>query len=197
MGHNFPRRYGFRRGLGRGSRKLGDGKSRRRELVKNAATLHNAPQPSQHFRGVEELTPYHETFLPILLLGCLIAGTLSLVAATRSGCLLPGFLLLVGVLVFWVALFIGADMGYRAWQSMPDPPEEAFSDASAVGALLMGWVPGGVFCLLVYVVVRGMRWLAHWANPDGNSPTAADPPEAAPAESQTTDSGNPYQSPRG
>ncbi|MCA9135277.1 MAG: hypothetical protein KDB00_00925 [Planctomycetales bacterium] len=134
------------------------------------------------------MTPYHEVFLPIFLIGLLIAGVLSLVAGTRSGCLVPGLLVVSGVVVFWVALFAGSDMGYRAWQSMPDPPDEAFSDASAMGALVLGWFPGLVLCLAVFGVVRGFRWFLHWANPDvfpGNErPTG-----------QTTETGNPYQSP--
>lgn len=133
------------------------------------------------------MTPYHEVFLPILLLGCLIAGTLSLAAGTRSGCLVPGLLVLIGVIVVWAALFFGSDMGYRAWQSMPDPPDEAFSDASVLGALVLGWLPGLVFCSSVFGVARGFRWFLHWANPDvfpGNAPPG-----------KVTETGNPYQSP--
>jgi len=144
--------------------------------------------PWQDRLGSFKLTPYHEVFFPILLLGCLIAGGLSLVAGTRSGCLLPGFLLLCGTVVFWAALFIGSDMGYRAWQSMPDPPDEAFSDASVLGAVVLGWFPGLLFCSAVFGVVRGFRWLLHWANPDvfpGN--------EQRPG--PVTETGNPYQSP--
>lgn len=135
------------------------------------------------------MTPYHEGFLPIMLLGCLIAGTVSLLAGMKSGCLVPSLLLPIGIIVFWAALFFGSDRGYRKWQSMPDPPAEAFSDASVLGALVLGWVPGLVFCSMVFGVVRGFRWFLHWANPDvfpGNEQP----------ESKTTETGNPYQSPR-
>jgi hypothetical protein len=49
---------------------------------------------------------------------------------------------------------------------MPDAPSEAFSDASASGALIFGWLPGGIFCLTVFGFARGARWLLHWANPE-------------------------------
>ena len=112
------------------------------------------------------MTPYHEYFLPIFLAGCLIAAVTSFVAGWMSGYVWPAVLLTLGVVAFWFAAFIGADIGYRAWQSIPDPPKEAFSDASVLGALVLGWLPGTVFCLTIFAMVRGFRWLLHWANPD-------------------------------
>lgn len=135
------------------------------------------------------MTPYHEVFYPVCLLGCLIAGMLSLLAGTRSGCLVPGILVLLGTIAFWAALFIGSDMGYRAWQSMPDPPEEAFSDASVMGTVILGWFPGLVSCTLVFGLVRCFRGLLRWANPDA---FAGNEERRAPAK----DTGNPYQSPK-
>ena len=134
------------------------------------------------------MTPYHEYFIPIFSLGCLIAAFAAIFAGRMSGCLLPGVLLVGAVLVFWGAMFVGTDMGYRAWQSMPDPPDEAFSDASAVGALILGWLPGALFCLTIFGTVRAIRWLLHWANPDvfpANAETVSKPVET----------GNPYQGP--
>ncbi len=104
------------------------------------------------------MTPYHEYFVPFFLLGFLIAGTASFVAGRMSGCVVPGVLLWIGVMVSWAALFIGSHLGYRAWQSMPDAPDEAFRDTSAAGALFLGWFPGLVFCLAVFGLVRGIRW---------------------------------------
>ncbi|MCA9269638.1 MAG: hypothetical protein KDA41_14250 [Planctomycetales bacterium] len=112
------------------------------------------------------MTPFHEHFIPIFLSGCFIAAIASLFAARQAGCALPGALLLVGVLTFWATLFFAADRGYRAWQSMPNPPGEAFSDASVVGALVAGWLPGGLFCLVVFGLVRGYQRLNRWANPE-------------------------------
>ncbi|MEZ6136543.1 MAG: hypothetical protein R3C53_16730 [Pirellulaceae bacterium] len=141
------------------------------------------------------MTPFDETFLPIFMLGLLVAGILSLIAGARSGCAFPGFLLIGGTLTLWAAMFFGSDMGYRAWQEMPDPPDEAFSDASVLGTLVLGWFPAGIFCLMVFAVVRGFRWLLHWANPDvypGVSRQASKNPVPA----EQIESGNPYQSPR-
>lgn len=136
------------------------------------------------------MTPYHEYFIPIFLLGCLLAAIASFFAGRMSGCILPGTLLMIGVLAFWSALFVGSDLGYRAWQSMPDPPEEAFSDASALGALVFGWFPGGLFCLTIFALVRAGRWLLHWANPD------VFPKDSKPAQ-KSVETGNPYQTPNG
>lgn len=101
---------------------------------------------------------------------------------------MPGILLVVGVLAFWAGVFIGSDLGYRAWQTMPNPPEEAFSDASALGALVFGWLPGGIFCLAIFGLVRGIRWLLHWANPD-------EFPDSSTPTPQPIETGNPYQGP--
>ncbi len=70
------------------------------------------------------MTPYDETFLPIFILGCVLGAVASFFAGRLSGCVLPGALLAIGILAVWSAVFIGSDMGYRAWQSMPDPPRE-------------------------------------------------------------------------
>jgi len=134
------------------------------------------------------MTPYDETFVPIFLLGCVIAAAVSLVAGCMRGCAWPGVFLVVGVLAFWLAVFIGSDMGYRAWQSMPDPPREAFSDASVLGALVFGWIPGGMFCLTIFGLVRRIKWLLHWANPD----VFPKKPKPIPPAVET---GNPYQGP--
>lgn len=138
------------------------------------------------------MTPYHEVFLPIFLLGLLLAGTLSLFAGAKSGCLVPCFLLVGGTLALWAAMFFGSDMGYRAWQESPNPPDEAFSDASVLGALLFGWFPAGLFCLTVFAVVRAFCWLRRWANPDVYpiAKTNLTNPTVLP------ESNNPYQSPR-
>jgi hypothetical protein len=100
------------------------------------------------------MTVYDHVFFPIFGAGCLIAAIASFFAARKSGCLLPCVLLALGTVAFWAGLFIGSDFGYRVWQSMPDPPDEAFSDSAPAGALLFGWFPGGVFCVLVFGFFR-------------------------------------------
>lgn len=134
------------------------------------------------------MTPYHEYFLPIFVLGCLGSAVVSFVAGRMSGCVWPGCLLVIGVLAFWSSVFIGSDLGYRAWQSMPNPPDEAFSDASALGALVFGWFPGVIFCLFIFGLVRGAKWVLHWANPD------VFPRDSKPIQ-QPIETGNPFQGP--
>ena len=51
--------------------------------------------------------------------------------------------------------FLGSDMGYRAWQQIPNPRDEAYSNAAPAGLLIFGWIPGGMFCALVF----GLNWL--------------------------------------
>lgn len=135
------------------------------------------------------MTPYHETFLPIFVTGCLIATVASCFAGRLSGCFAPLLLLVGGILSFWAGLFFGSDMGYRAWQSMPDPPEEAFSDASVLGALIFGWVPGVIFCLTFFSLVRAIQWYMRRANP----PVV--PEEIVELVSPPVETGNPFQGP--
>lgn len=134
------------------------------------------------------MTPFHEYFIPIFLLGCLIAVVASFFAARLSGCVWPGLLLIAGVKAFWSGLFIGMAFGYTAWQSMPDPPDEAFSDASALGALLFGWFPACCFCLVVFGTTRGAKWLIR-----RNETIVYD--EAREPSSKRIETGNQYQSP--
>lgn len=138
------------------------------------------------------MTPYDAYFIPIVLLGGLSAGIVSFVAGWMSGYLWPVVLLMIGTLAFWFALFLGSDLGYRAWQSMPDPPDEAFSDASVLGALVLGWFPGGIFCLTIFGLVRGMRRFLLWANPDVFQWEATHSPNP---NSKPIETGNPYQGP--
>lgn len=134
------------------------------------------------------MSPYNAYFVPIFLTGCLVSVIASAFAAYRQGCAIPGVLLSVGTLSFWAAMFIGSDLGYRAWQSLPNAPDEAFSDASVGGALILGWLPGGVFCLVVFLVTRGFRRLSNWANPP---PAQVTPTTSVPESADD----NPYQRP--
>ena len=47
-------------------------------------------------------------------------------------------------------MFMPADSGYRAWQGISNPPDEAFSDTGPIPFLLPGWIPGsGITYLLL------------------------------------------------
>ena len=135
------------------------------------------------------MTPYHTYFYPIFGAGALVALLLSLIAGWRRGCIVPLICLPLGVFGFWAGLFFGADIGYQQWQSMPDPPDEAFADTAPLGALLIGWLPGSVFCGIVFGVTRLIRVFI--------SPSATDKPNPNVGAVNVTrvETSNPYQSP--
>ena len=68
-------------------------------------------------------------------------------------------LLLVGILCVWLGLFLGSDKYFRVWQSMPNAPDEAYADTAPLGALLAGWLPGGIIVGTVFVLSLLMFWL--------------------------------------
>ena len=103
------------------------------------------------------MTPFDEVFYPIMALGFSIAVVTSYAAGWIRGSKGPIVLVPIAVLSFWAAMFLGWDLGYRAWQSIPDPPPEAFHDSSPAGALLLGWLPAGLFCTIVFGLTRLMR----------------------------------------
>ena len=53
-------------------------------------------------------------------------------------------LLFCGFLCIWSGLAFGVDKYFRVWQSMPNAPDEAYSDAGAMVPFLVGWIPGGL-----------------------------------------------------
>ena len=63
--------------------------------------------------------------------------------------------LATATLVLWIALIVGVTYGYNAWQSIPDPPEEAFSDTGGPGSVLLaGWLPSSVVLGIVHLILR-------------------------------------------
>ena len=57
--------------------------------------------------------------------------------------------------VLWIALVVGIEYGYNAWQSIPNPPDEAFSDTGGVFVMLfLGWVPGGTILGIAHLFLR-------------------------------------------
>ncbi|MFZ4575619.1 MAG: hypothetical protein ACOYN0_14585, partial [Phycisphaerales bacterium] len=66
----------------------------------------------------------------------------------------PGWipLLTVGAVCFWASLVLGSDRYYRIWQSIPNPPEEAYADSGVAGALVLGWLPSVIVELVLFGV---------------------------------------------
>ena len=95
--------------------------------------------------------PYRSVLYSHLSYGLPMALIAGACAAAIGGRLLRFGVMLAGVLAFWVALFLGNHYGFYAWQTVPNPPEEAFTDgAILVGSLMGGWLPGGLIVVVAY-----------------------------------------------
>jgi len=119
-----------------------------------------------------------------------------LILIVGSGCgrrILRLAFLAVAVFALWVAMWVGAEYGYNAWQSIPDPPDEAFSDTGPIFFLLVGWLPSLVILGTAYLVLR-LCWQVF-------APKAPiqeiDTSQAVNTVDRPLDDGNPYQSPGG
>ena len=135
------------------------------------------------------MTVYHQYFFPIFGAGALLALILSLVAGWRRGCIVPLICLPLGVFSFWSALFLGAEVGYRQWQSIPNPPDEAFADTAPLGAFLAGWLPGLIFCGAIFGLTRVIHALVSSRDVTQMNPSPTS------ANSNRVETGNPYQAP--
>ena len=63
-------------------------------------------------------------------------------------CFISAFLLV------WFSLIVRTHMGYGVWQSIPDPPDAFADGAKLMASVFAGWLPSGVFCLIVLVIMR-------------------------------------------
>lgn len=88
-----------------------------------------------------------------------IAGSRSSVTAIRLG------LLAIATLALWVSSVISVEVGYSVWQSMPDPPDDAFSDTGAIFWLVAGWLPSGLLLGALYRLLR-VVWPPPKTNPE-------------------------------
>jgi hypothetical protein len=87
---------------------------------------------------------HHAAFRSIAGVGATL-GVIAAILAVRNRSWLGRIpLLLVGTLSAWAGLFFASEKYFRVWQASPDPPAEAFADTGPMGALLGGWIPGGV-----------------------------------------------------
>jgi hypothetical protein len=89
--------------------------------------------------------------LPSLLIALLLVAWGS--GRKRGGVRMA--LLGTSVLILWIGLILGVETGYSAWQSIPEPPEEAYSDTGGPFVVLfMGWCPA-------LVLLGGVHFLLH------------------------------------
>lgn len=77
-----------------------------------------------------------------------IAGSRSSVTAIRLG------LLAMATFALWFSTVISVEVGYSVWQSMPDPPDDAFSNTGAIFWLVAGWLPSGLLLGALYRILR-------------------------------------------
>jgi len=119
-----------------------------------------------------------------------------LILIVGSGCgrrILRLAFLAVAVFVLWIAMFVGAEVGYSAWQGIPNPPDEAFSDTGPIFFLLAGWLPSLAILGSTYLVLR-LCWRVFALK----SPVRAiDASQSSNTVDRPPDDGNPYQSPGG
>lgn len=99
------------------------------------------------------MTPFDESFRPIFGTACGLAFLLAMTAAGRRDVMRILLLALAGG-VFWGGLFLGLDQGYAAWQSISEPPPQAFADTMVAVVLLLGWLPGAAFSGVIYLLGR-------------------------------------------
>ena len=140
-----------------------------------------------------DMTPLQEMFITIFGGGAVFSALLAFIAGRLSGWLLPLVLFCLSVLCFWISLFLGLDLGYRAWQAMPNPPDAAYSDASPSGALIAGWIPGVGYVSFWF----GLSWLIRlfvW-KPKVLQGIVVEQSEHAGALSAALETGNAYQPP--
>lgn len=125
------------------------------------------------------LTPFHETLLLFLVPG-VVVGVVFAARGGRTARLSLALVMLACSVVFvWSALVMGVGYGYEAWQSGPEPPEEAFRDGGpTLGALFLGWIPASVVCVPVFAIrrrsSRGARDAAASALATGGVPQGGD-----------------------
>jgi hypothetical protein len=103
---------------------------------------------------------YHPAFLAHVAIGLPLGVAAAAIAAQNRSW--PGriALLLVAILCLWAALLLGVARGYSAWQTMPDPPPEAFADGGPLmGSLILGWFPAAIVVTITFIA----SWLVSWA----------------------------------
>jgi hypothetical protein len=103
---------------------------------------------------------YQAAFLTYIAIGLPLGVTAGALAGRKQWW--PGrlVLLIVGILCLWLTLLLGVAEGFRAWQSMPDPPPEAFADgAKALAALLLGWFPAAIVVAISFATSALVSWM--------------------------------------
>ena len=100
------------------------------------------------------MTIFQEILLAWLCGGVVVAVALVVIAVRRFRWLGQVSSLLTATVVLWFSLAAGVSHGYGAWQTSPNPPDEAFADGAALtGSVMFGWLPAGLFCVVCWAAV--------------------------------------------
>lgn len=100
------------------------------------------------------MTIYQQVLYSWLAGGVVVALALLVVGVFRFRLLGQLVCLALAVLGLWFSLAAGVSYGYLAWQTSPNPPDEAFADgANLTGSVLFGWMPAGLFCVVCWVLL--------------------------------------------
>lgn len=94
--------------------------------------------------------------LPFLL-GWIPACLSVVIGSGSQGVVTRGFCLGFGILLMWGGYFMGVEIGYRTWQGLPNPPDEAFSDTDGASGLFLGWLPSMVFLGCLHALSVSIR----------------------------------------
>ena len=105
--------------------------------------------------GLNYGTDHFSAFIALSLGGVGLALVAAVLAAVNRSWWGRAPILLVGILAVWVGIFLGSEKYFRVWQSIPNPPDEAFADTGPMGALIAGWMPG----ILVVTILFLPCWL--------------------------------------
>ena len=100
---------------------------------------------------------FHDVFLLVFFIPCSASIVLTYLAAATDRINKQVLCLSAAVLSFWVGMAVASDLAYRALQASPNPPADAFNDSSPAGIAMFGWIPAGIFCLIVYSMCRIAR----------------------------------------
>ncbi len=64
--------------------------------------------------------------------------------------------------VLLAGLFLGTAQYYQVWQSIPNPPVEAYTDSGPLFILVLGWIPATVVELMLFGVCLLWCQLIFW-----------------------------------
>lgn len=116
---------------------------------------------------------YQSTFTFWFSLGGLISLALLCLGVLRFRIIGQIVCVFAAILALWWGIWFGVHMGYGAWQSSPNPGDDAYADgAKLVGSFMLGWIPASFVCLVMWGLMTLVKKLIK-GKPDSASETPA------------------------